>query len=139
MMWRLLRGRRSHNALRVGVDLASITEVQESVVTFGTRYLDEVFTEHEQVASSGSERKQAESLAARFAAKEATLKALRPGDQVIPWTTIEVRTMSGGASELVLSGAAAIAARSAGLVRFALSMSHEGDMAIAVVVAQGPN
>ena len=123
--------------IRVGVDLASISAVERSISTFGQRYVERIFTPHEWESSNGAARKTAESLAARFAAKEATVKVLRPGDEVIPWVSIEVRTDSSGACELLLSGAAAALADSAGLQYFALSMSHEGDMAVAVVVARG--
>lgn len=123
--------------IRVGVDLASIPEVQHSISTYGQRYVERIFTQHERESAQGGERKTAESLAARFAAKEATLKVLRPGDQAIPWQSIEVRTDESGACELLLSGEAATMASAAGLEYFALSMSHEGDMAVAVVIARG--
>ena len=126
----------AEEALRVGVDLASVTAVAQSIAEFGSRYLERVFTPHEQASASGSEQKRAESLAARFAAKEATLKVLRPTGQAIPWHCIEVRTNEHGAGDLSLSGAAADLAASQGLYSFALSMSHEEDMAVAVVIAR---
>jgi N-acetylglucosaminyldiphosphoundecaprenol N-acetyl-beta-D-mannosaminyltransferase len=75
-------------------------------------------------------------LAARFAAKEATLKVLRPGPGVaIDPRAIEVVRGEGGAPEIVLHGAAARAARAAGIAGMSVSLSHEGDIATAVVVA----
>jgi holo-[acyl-carrier protein] synthase len=76
-----------------------------------------------------------ERLAARFAAKEATLKVLRPHEQGIPWNSIEVRRDPGGWVELALSGPAASLATDAGVTDLSLSISHEGQFATAVVVA----
>jgi holo-[acyl-carrier protein] synthase len=75
-------------------------------------------------------------LAARFAAKEATLKALRPTDDGISWTSIEVVREPGGWCDVRLTGAAAELAARAGIRSLALSVTHEQGLAAAVVVAQ---
>jgi holo-[acyl-carrier protein] synthase len=121
---------------RVGIDLVSISSVRESLENHGTRYLERVYTEAEVRACRGTQGIDPERLAARFAAKEATLKVLRPAnEQAIPWRTIEVVSQPSGWVELKLSGPAAAAAVRAGLGDFALSITHEGDYASAVVVA----
>jgi holo-[acyl-carrier protein] synthase len=74
-------------------------------------------------------------LAARFAAKEATMKVLRPRDERPDWRTIEVRRDPGGWCELALSGSAARLAHDAAIDSLSVSLSHEAGMANAVVVA----
>ena len=76
-----------------------------------------------------------ERLAGRFAAKEATLKVLRPGEVGIPWDSIEVVRDPGGWVELELSGPAAAVAADTGVTELALSITHEGGFASAVVIA----
>jgi holo-[acyl-carrier protein] synthase len=121
---------------RVGIDLVSVGSVRESLENHGTRYLERVYTEAEVRACQSTQGIAPERLAARFAAKEATLKVLRPGDeQAIPWRTIEVVSQPSGWVEVKLSGPAAAAAAEAGLSNFALSISHEAGYASAVVVA----
>lgn len=138
--------------VRVGVDLADVEEVARSIEQFGDRYVHRVFTPHEIAccrtevgrstgAAGGSPPSgtvlgySAESLAARFAAKEATIKVLRPGGVRPDWRSIEVHRLTGGWCELRLSGLAAALADEGGIVQLAVSMTHEGTMAAAVVVA----
>lgn len=121
--------------LSVGVDLVDIAEVARSVKHFGDRYLRRVFTEHEIACCQGPPDVAAASLAARFAAKEATLKILRPEDALSDWRSIEVVRLPSGACKLRLRGAAARLAVERGLGPFALSMTHEAGLAAAVVVS----
>jgi len=78
----------------------------------------------------------AQHFAARFAAKEAVLKALRvpPG---LSWHELEVVSEPAGAPVIKLSGEAARAAERAGVRRMHLSLTHAGDSAIAFVIAEG--
>jgi holo-[acyl-carrier protein] synthase len=119
----------------VGVDLVDIAEVAHSVKHFGDRYLRRVFTEHEISCCQGPPQVAAASLAARFAAKEATLKVLRPDDARPDWRSIEVVRLPNGSCKLRLRGAAARMAIEKGLGPFALSMTHEAGLAAAVVVS----
>ncbi len=121
--------------LSVGVDLVDIAEVARSVKRFGDRYLRRVFTEHEIACCQGPPDVAAASLAARFAAKEATLKVLAPADARPDWRSIEVVRLPTGACKLRLRGAAARLAIERGLGPFALSMTHEAGLAAAVVVS----
>jgi holo-[acyl-carrier protein] synthase len=125
---------RAGNRLRVGVDLTSISAVERSVTSFGAAYLERVFTAAELESCRGGDMMA--SLAARFAAKEATIKALQPSDEPIDWRTIEVVKERSGACRIVLSGRAAAIADRAGIHDIALSLTHEGDCAAAVVVAR---
>jgi holo-[acyl-carrier protein] synthase len=118
--------------LRVGIDLASVDAVRASIARHGERYLERVYTARELADCAGNP----ERLAARFAAKEAAIKVLRPADgEPVPWHTIGVRRAASGAVELELTGEAAALAARAGIRELALSISHEGESACAVVIA----
>jgi len=121
--------------VRVGVDLVSVEDVDRSVLRFGDRYLRRVYTDHEIASCQGPPRVTAAGLAARFAAKEAAVKVLRPSGPRPDWRSIEVRRHDDGWCGLELRGRAARLAEEAGLRSIAVSLSHEGDMAGAVVVA----
>jgi holo-[acyl-carrier protein] synthase len=122
------------NVVAVGIDLADVTEVQRSIDLFGAQYLDRIFTSAEQAQSAESSN-QAPHLAARFAAKEATIKVLGVDDAIPPWTSIELRRHPGGNCTLHLTGTAARMASERGIDGLLVCISHEGDMAIALVVA----
>jgi holo-[acyl-carrier protein] synthase len=122
-------------SIRVGTDLCSVEDVAESVATFGDRYLQRIFTDDELEYCGRDPARSAERLAARFAAKEATVKVLRPVDARPEWRSIEVHRDPAGWCELLLSGRAAALAREAGITSLAVSLSHEGGLANAVVVA----
>lgn len=117
--------------IRVGTDLTSVEEVREAIAVHGDRYLRRVYAPEERRDTSDDPRR----LAARFAAKESVLKVLRPGDDSVPWNEIRVRRHPSGWTDLVLSGRAAQSAKAAGIEEWAVSLSHEGDLACAVVVA----
>jgi holo-[acyl-carrier protein] synthase len=122
-------------AIRVGTDLCSVADVAESVATFGDRYLVRIYTDDELEYCRRDPALTAERLAARFAAKEATLKVLRPRDVRPEWRSIEVRRNPAGWCELSLSGSAARLARDAAISSMSVSLSHEAGLANAVVVA----
>ena len=122
-------------SIRVGTDLVSVAEVRESVAEHAGRYLQRIYTDREIEDCSTAAGVQSEGLAARFAAKEATIKVLRPADQPVPWRSIEVRRDPAGWVELALSGSAAALASDAGMTELALSIAHEAGFATAVVVA----
>jgi len=123
-------------SLRVGVDLVRVADVTASIARFGTRYTERLFTAGERAYCDADSIRAAERYAARFAAKEATLKVFRPmpHDAVDP-RSIEVRPLPGGACEVVLHGGAIALARRAGIAELSLSMSHEQEYATATVVA----
>lgn len=113
----------------------SIDTVRESIRVHAEHYLKRVYTHREVSDCTTSQGVDPERLAGRFAAKEATLKVLRPGDEGVPWNTIEVCRHPSGWVELELSGPAAELASAAGVEELALSIAHESGFATAVVVA----
>ena len=115
--------------IRVGIDLVQLSRVAESLATFGERFLARVFTADEVAYAQAAPSETVPRLAARLAAKEAAKKALAIDG--IGWRDIEVRRAASGAPSLALHGSAALAARDA---EVAVSLSHEGDYATAVVV-----
>jgi holo-[acyl-carrier protein] synthase len=121
--------------LRIGTDLCSVEQVAQSVATFGDRYLRRVYTDEELVYCRRDPALSAERLAARFAAKEATVKVLRPRDLRPDWRTIEVRRDPDGWCELALTGSAARLAQEAAIGSLSVSLSHDAGMANAVVIA----
>lgn len=123
-----------HRVFGVGIDLTSTTEVRESITRFGHRYLRRVFTDHE-LMYCGRSADPAPHLAARFAAKEATIKALRAEGWQPPWTSMEVWAGPEGWCRMRLHGAAEELARQRGVRSLSVSLSHEGELAAAIVVA----
>lgn len=119
---------------RVGIDLVRVSRVAESLERFGERFLRRVFTPGEIAYALEAPELSAERLAARFAAKEATMKALRLGGGAVTLREIEVRRAPSGECEVVLHGRAQSLAARAHTGAIALSLSHEGDYAVAVVV-----
>ena len=126
------------NDLRVGIDLVRVNDIAESVSRFGERYLKRIFTEAEiaYAYTSTSPAVQAERLAARFAAKEAALKALQLADEGIGWTELEVLRDDGGSCSLKLHGKAMQSMGRRGDYQVALSLSHSDEYATAVVIAR---
>lgn len=119
--------------LRTGVDLAEISRIEEAIARHGERFLTRIFTASELSDCKG----RVASLAARFAAKEATSKALGCGIGNVSWLDIEVRSDEQNAPYLVLYGEGARLARQLGLTTWSLSLSHTSEQAIAFVVAVG--
>ena len=120
--------------MRVGIDLVRTSDVATSITTFGDRYLRRVFTDAEVAYANASPDQSAARLAARFAAKEATMKALDLSERGVNWNDIEVVKLPSGAPSIVLHGRAAEAADN---VDLSVSLSHEGDYATAVVLTWG--
>ncbi|QBJ97625.1 holo-ACP synthase [Rhodococcus sp. ABRD24] len=118
---------------RIGCDVAMVGDVDRSIERFGERYLRRVFTEREVAECAGPI--QACRLAARFAAKEAVMKVLRPSDDAVPWTNIEVRRASWGGCVVELSGSAARLAAQQGVGEVQISISHDGGVAVAMATA----
>ena len=123
-------------AVVAGVDLTSTEEVTRAVERFGERYLRRVFTPREiKDCRARTAAITARSLAARFAAKEATFKVLRLRDVRPPWTDVEVQRSSTGSCTICLTGSARQLAAAQGVDHIAVSLTHEGPMAAAIVVA----
>ena len=120
----------------LGTDLAEIARVRRSVERFGSRFLERIYTPGE-IAYCMRKKDAAESLAARFAAKEAGAKALGTGiSRGVSWQEFEVRREPSGKPSLWLSGRAAELAAELGIDRLSLSLTHTRDLAMAVVIAE---
>jgi holo-[acyl-carrier protein] synthase len=130
---------KSPASLRVGIDLVRVSRIVESLELFGERFMHRIFSDREIAYAKAAPALTAERLAARFAAKEAVIKALRTVDGGVAWRDIEVHRAANGACEVSLSGAAGAVAASLGAGPFAVSLSHEGDFAAAIVVTHVRN
>lgn len=115
----------------VGTDIIEIARIQRSIDDFGERFLRRVYTERER-ERYGS---RVPELAARFAAKEATSKALGTGIIGIKWREMEVLGNRRGKPILILHGSAAARAEALGLTDFSVSLTHSRTEAMAFVVA----
>jgi holo-[acyl-carrier protein] synthase len=122
--------------LAVGVDLVAVRRIAELAEKYGERFAQRVFTERERAdCSRGSDETRMNSLAARWAAKEAVAKALGTGFGPVNHLEIEVIRDEFGCPHVCLHGRAAELAQARGLNRWAISLSHDGGMALAFVVA----
>jgi len=120
-----------------GIDLCEVARMRNAVARFGDRFLERCFTDRER-AHCLPRRDPAPGLAARWAAKEATAKALGTGfGGRVRWLEVEVVRTTTGQPELSLTGAAAAEATRQGVRHLHLSLTHERGMAAAVVVAEG--
>lgn len=115
--------------LCIGIDLADFEQVRESVGRHGDRYLERVYTDSERRECAGNPRR----LAANFAAKEATMKALASDGQ-LPWRSIAVRSDPAGRPTLELSGPAAALAQARGISRLEVSLTRSALHAAAIVM-----
>ena len=122
-------------AVKVGTDICSITRIREAYEKNGERFLDKILTGEEKRYVLSRQKRVAESLAGRFAAKEAVGKALGVGLRGVGWKEIEIGRSPYGAPLVMLHGRAKERARFLNLSTFDVSISHEREFAIAVVVA----
>jgi holo-[acyl-carrier protein] synthase len=111
--------------------MVSVEDVQASIDAFGQRFVGRLFSAAEQADAVAVPSRLAERLAARFAAKEAAVKAFDLSEAGVSWRDLEVRCDSRGVCRLHLHGRAALVA---GVEEAALSFSHRGGHAVAVVL-----
>ncbi len=133
-------GRANVRTVLVGTDLIEVKSVTDAIRQFGDRYLGRLFTADERkycasIDSQGGDS--APHYAARFAAKEAVMKVLRPSpSDAVAWSSIEIVRSDNGSCTVRLSGGARALARRAGLRGFSISLSHEREYATAVALAE---
>ena len=118
-------------AVAVGIDVIEIDRIERVLTLYGERFLRKVYTERERERYRG----RVPELAARFAVKEATSKALGTGIRGIRWQEMEVLANRRGKPVLVLHGEAARRAELLGLDAFDVSLTHSRTDAMAFVVA----
>src|SRR5882724_9409528 len=122
--------------LGTGVDLAEVDRIARSLALYGQRFQERVFTAGE-IAYCERFKNRAERYAARFAAKEAGMKALGTGwRRGIRWQDIEVVRLPGGRPTIKFAGVAADFALRMGVKHIALSITHTSTQAFAQVILE---
>ncbi len=123
--------------LGIGIDQVETGRIERLLAERPGRAAERLFTPSERAVCESRQRS-AECFAARFAAKEAFVKALGTGlREGVRWTDIEVRTHGNGRPEILVSGPAGRLFRERGGRRIHLSFTHEGGQAVALVVLEG--
>ena len=119
-----------------GIDLAEVARIRKSVERFGQRFLERVFTPAER-AYVERKKNRFERYAARFAAKEAGMKAIGTGwKNGVTWRDFEVANLPSGKPTLRFWGKAAELAERLGVKSVSLSLSHTENLAIAEVILE---
>jgi holo-[acyl-carrier protein] synthase len=124
----LPRGVVPDGTTELGIDIIKVSRIRDTLARFGTRFSRRVLTPAEQRYV----RDRPETLAGRWAAKEAVSKVLGLGVRGIGWRDIEVERLPTGQPAVVLHGRAEARARQLGMDRIAVSISHESDYAVAI-------
>ena len=120
----------------VGIDIVQVTRVAGLLQKYGDRFRNRCFSEAELELAHQRRQQEAATLAARWAAKEAFRKALGPYPHQITWHDLEVVHGESGEPCLQLHRAAASALAAVGGSRAHVSLSHEHDYAVAVVLLE---
>jgi holo-[acyl-carrier protein] synthase len=119
-----------------GIDIAEVPRIGKSIERFGDRFLQRIYTPSE-IAYCDSKANRVERYAARFAAKEAAMKALGTGwSHGVRWRDCEVTRMPSGRPTLTFHGKAAEFAAKLGVKNAAVSLSHTAEQAIAQVILE---
>src|SRR5215467_13192071 len=120
----------------MGIDITEVPRIAESIARFGERFLRRIYTE-EEIRYCDSKANRVERYAARFAAKEAAMKALGTGwSRGIRWRDIEVYRQPGSRPTIRFHGKASEFAARMGVKNIALSLSHTTEQAIASVILE---
>lgn len=122
--------------IRVGIDVQSIDDVRASIVEFGDRYLERVYTPHERKSCVEDVRTSEAGFADRFAAKEAVMKVLDIADTPMSWMNIDIDMAATGAVNVSLSGVAHDRATELSMERLLVSVSHSNQFSTAVAIGE---
>lgn len=118
----------------LGLDIAETDRIGEAITRHGAAILERLYTPRE-VAYCESHKNRFERYAARFAAKEAAMKALGTGwRRGVRWRDIEVANAPGGKPSLLLAGVARQIADGLGVKNISLTITHSGNLALAQVI-----
>jgi holo-[acyl-carrier protein] synthase len=118
----------------LGADIAEVDRIEAAIARHGRAFIERVFTPQE-IAYCERHRARGERYAARFAAKEATMKALGTGWRLgVRWVDIEVTRLASGRPTIELRGAARQHAERMGVSRIHVSLTHSGNIAFAEVI-----
>ena len=116
----------------IGIDIVEVARIERAIARWGESFLRRVYTDLE----LRSYHKKTLSLAARFAGKEAVIKALGTQTKGITWREIEILSDPSGKPLVHLHGKAQVQASSLGLGELAISLSHSREYAIAFVIGE---
>lgn len=120
-----------------GIDLCEVPRIRQSIERFGAKFTDRIYTARE-IAYVERKANRFERYAARFAAKEAGMKAIGTGwRHGITWHDFEVTNLASGRPTLALHGVAAKVAERLGVKSVALSLTHTAELGMAFVVLEG--
>jgi holo-[acyl-carrier protein] synthase len=120
-----------------GIDIVEVARIRSAVKKWGKEFLKKVFTERE-IRYSNSRRHVHQHLAARFATKEAVLKAFGGGwTRTLPFNDVEVINDKNGKPDIVLHGEAKRIAKKMKITDIVVSMSHTKDHAVANAILLG--
>lgn len=120
-----------------GVDLCEVPRIRQSIERFGEKFVSRIYTERE-IAYVARKANKFERYAARFAAKEAGMKAIGTGwRHGITWHDFEVTNLASGKPTLTFHGVAAKVAERMGVKNVSLSMTHTAEMAMAMLILEG--
>lgn len=119
-----------------GVDLCEVARIKDAITRYGRRFLERIYTARE-IAYAESKANLFERYAARFAAKEAGMKALGTGWRGgVGWRDFEVINLPSGRPTLQLHGIAAEYAQKLGVENISLSMTHTSVQAMSIVILE---
>ena len=120
--------------LGTGIDLAEVPRIRASIERYGDRFINRIYTEHERAYVQRKANK-FERYAARFAAKEAGMKALGTGwRRGVTWHDFEVANLPSGRPTLTLHGVARAIADKMGVRNINLSLTHTTENGMAFVI-----
>src|SRR6201993_3831425 len=122
--------------LGTGIDLAEVDRIRAAIMRYGRRFIERVYTPAE-IAYVERKVNRYERYAARFAAKEAGMKAIGTGwKRGVRWQDFEVRNLPSGRPTLQFHGVAAQIAGSLGVRNIALSLTHTAEQGMAIVILE---
>jgi len=120
----------------IGIDLAEVSRIREAIERHGQRFIQRIYTEKE-IAYVERKANKYERYAARFAAKEAGMKAVGTGwKRGVRWRDFEVTNLPSGRPTLQLHGEAARFAEHLGVRNIALSITHTASEGMAIVILE---
>jgi holo-[acyl-carrier protein] synthase len=132
----ITRNRPPAGLIGAGTDIIEIERIKQAIERSGNRFLERVFTPGER-GFCDARKERFSCYAARFAAKEAVLKALGTGLAGCSLLDVEVRRQEGSRPEILLHGAAAEMAKEKGVASVLISISHNREQAVAFAIAAG--
>ena len=122
--------------LGTGIDIAEVPRIRQSIMRFGDRFLRRIYTAGE-IRYCDSKANRVERYAARFAAKEAGMKAIGTGwKRGVRWHDFEVVNLPSGRPTLKLHGVAADVANQLGVTAIQLSITHTSELGMAHVILE---